>query len=94
MTELVSIAGSTEPGRQAIADFTFHKGPVGVRDRDGWMDVAFYAPSVRTTLPIHGLLDGQRVRITAIDTRPLDPTVRTRGATCAITATVIPDPQA
>ena len=93
MTEPTSIAGGTDPGRQAQAAFPFYKGPVGVRDRDGWMDVAFFAPSVRPTLPIHGLLDGARVRITAIDTRPLDPTDRRRGAMCAITATVLPDPQ-
>lgn len=91
MTEPTSIAGSTEPGRQTVAAFPFYSGPVGVRERDGWLDVAFFAPLVRMTLPISGLLDGKRVRITAVSTRQIDPTAKARGAMHAITATVIPE---
>jgi hypothetical protein len=96
MIEPTSLAGSAEPGRQAQAEFPFLKGPttVGVRDRDGWMDVAFFAPEVRAKLPADGLLDGQPVRVIAISTRVLDPTIRTRGAMCAITATVVANPEA
>lgn len=90
MTESASIAGATEPGRQAVAAFPFYAGPVGVRERDGWMDVAFFAPEVRAKLPVEGTLDGSRVRITAISTRQIDPIAKARGAMCAITATVIP----
>lgn len=89
MTDQTSIAGSTEPGRQAQADFPFYVGSVGVRDRDGWMDVAFFAPDVRAKLPVSGTLDGKPVRITAISTRPLDRTARGRGVMSAITATAI-----
>lgn len=90
MSDLRSISGTTEPGRQANADFPFYTGPVGVRDRDGWIDVAFFAPDVRVKLPAVGSLDGRKVRITAISTRQLDPSARSRGAMCAITMVVVP----
>lgn len=89
MSEPASIAGQVEPGRQAVAAFPFYNGPVGVRERDGWMDAAFFAPAVRATLPVSGTLDGRRVRITALSTRQIDPTAKPRGAMCAITATVV-----
>ena len=91
MTEPVSIAGGTEPGRQGVAAFPFYSGPVGIRDRDGWLDVAFFAPEVRAKLPVSGKLDGRSVRVTAISTRQTDPAAKARGAMCAITATVIPE---
>ena len=91
MTDPVSIAGVTEPGRQGIADLPFYAGTVGIRERDGWLDVAFFAPEVRAKLPAAGKLDGRDVRITAVSTRQIDPTAKPRGAMCAITATVIPE---
>ena len=91
MTEPVSIAGGTEPGRQGVAAFPFYSGSVGIRDRDGWLDVAFFAPEVRAKLPVSGKLDGRSVRVTAISTRQADPQAKPRGAMCAITATVIPE---
>lgn len=91
MTQPTSIEGSTEPGRQGIAAFPFYDGPVGIRDRDGWLDVAFFAPEIKGKLPVSGTLDGRPVRITAIATRKLDPAARPRGAMCAITATVVPE---
>lgn len=91
MTDPVSIAGGAEPGRQGVAAFPFYSGPVGVRDRDGWLDVAFFAPEVRAKLPVSGKLDGRDVRITAISTRQIDPGAKPRGAMCAITATVFPE---
>lgn len=94
MSEPASIAGSIEPGRQALADFPFYAGPVGVRERDGWIDVAFFAPEVRVKLPLAATLDGRGVRVTAISTRQIDPIAKSRGAMCAITATVISDPAA
>lgn len=90
MSQPASIRGETDPGRQAVAAFPFYSGPVGVREREGWMDIAFFAPEVRrANLPVAGLLDGQRVWITALSTRQLDPTAKPRGAMCAITATVV-----
>lgn len=91
MSDPVSIAGGTEPGRQGAAVFPFYSGPVGIRDRDGWLDVAFFAPEVRAKLPVSGKLDGRSVRVTAISTRQADPQAKPRGAMCAITATVIPE---
>jgi len=91
MSDPVSIAGGTEPGRQGVAAFPFYSGPVGIRDRDGWLDVAFFAPEVRAKLPVSGKLDGRSVRVTAISTRQTDPAAKARGAMCAITATVIPE---
>ena len=91
MSESVSIAGGTEPGRQGVAAFPFYEGEVGIRERDGWWDVAFFAPGVRAKLPASGVLDGRSVRVTAISTRQADPAAKARGAMCAITATVIPE---
>ena len=91
MSDPVSIAGGTEPGRQGVAAFPFYSGPVGIRDRDGWLDVAFFAPEVRAKLPVSGKLDGRSVRVTAISTRQTDPAAKARGAMCAITATVFPE---
>lgn len=86
-----SIIGAVAPSRQARADFPFYEGQVGVRERDGWLDVAFFALDVRAKLPVDGLLDGKRIRITAISTRQIDPSAKARGAMCAITATVVPE---
>lgn len=91
MTETMSIAGGTEPGRQGVAVFPFYEGEVGIREREGWWDVAFFAAGVRAKLPVSGMLDGRPVRITAISTRQIDPNAKPRGAMCAITATVIPE---
>lgn len=93
MTDPISISGSAEPGRQGVALFPFFAGPVGIRERDGWWDVAFFAPEVRAKLPVSGKLDGRSVRVTAISTRQTDPAAKARGAMCAITATVIPEDQ-
>jgi len=91
MTQTMSIAGGTESGRQGVAVFPFYEGPVGIREREGWWDVAFFASGVRAKLPVSGMLDGRSVRITAISTRQTDPSAKPRGAMCAITATVIPE---
>jgi hypothetical protein len=89
MTETMSIAGGTESGRQGVAVFPFYEGPVGIREREGWWDVAFFATGVRAKLPVSGMLDGRAVRITALSTRQTDPTAKARGAMCVITATVL-----
>ncbi|MBB4619983.1 hypothetical protein [Sphingomonas abaci] len=91
MTEPLSIAGGSEPGRQGVAAFPFYTGAVGIRERDGWLDVAFFAPEVRARLPAIGFLDGVKVRIASVAARQIDPSARPRGAMCAITATVIPE---
>jgi hypothetical protein len=87
MSDATSIGGTTEPGWQAQADFPFYKGQVGVRDRGEWLDVAFFVPaSPKPRLPTTGLLDSRPVRITAVSTRPVDPSLR-RGSMQAVTVT-------
>lgn len=93
MTELTSIIGEIEKGRQGVAAFGFYNGPVGIRDRGDWLEVAFFSPPVRATLPVTRMLDGKSVRITGIETRDPDPAtpVRPRSAnTRVIVATVVP----
>lgn len=91
MSEPLSIAGGTEPGRQGVALFPFYRGAVGIRERDGWLDVAFFAPEVNAKLPATGFLDGAKVRIASVAARQIDPSARPRGAMCAITAIVVPE---
>lgn len=85
----MSIAGKVAENRIAQADFPFYTGPVGVVQRNGWLDVAFHAADIRVRVPVSGMLDGVPVLITSLNIRPLDPNVKSvRGAMSAITLTV------
>lgn len=93
MTGSTSIAGSVEAASRGVADFPgLIKGPVGIRHRGEWIDVAFFAPAVQPPLPLRGTLDGQAAQVVSVTARELGdaPIGRTSAAaTKAITATVI-----
>jgi len=91
-----SIAGGVINGTTGFATFEFFAGQVGICQRDGAREVAFFAPLVTPDLPSEGILDGEKVTVIEIRTRPLNPGERTRGrdrGPCAIVATVIPSPE-
>lgn len=93
MTETQSIGGNVENGRTGMAAFPFFTGPVGIRDRDGAMEIAFYSPPMRFKLPVKGVIDGQDVQVIAVRARDLDPDRPTPAHSMeprAIVATVIP----
>lgn len=93
MTETHSIGGSVNNGRTGVAAFPFYKGSVGIRDREGEMEVAFYSQPMRFKLPVSGFVDGQKVTVISVRARDLDPDVPTSTrstALRAIVATVIP----
>jgi len=95
MNDTPSIAGGVVNGTTGIAAFTFYAGAVGICDRDGYREVAFFAPPVAPELPSEGFLDGEKVTVIEVRTRDLNPHERTRGrdrGPRAIIATVIPSP--
>lgn len=92
-----SITGAVDNGRRGAAIFRFYEGPVGIRDRDGVIELAFFSPPLHYRLPEEGLVDGQAVRVTGVRARDIDPDVpaSTRSTTPrAIVMTVVPiDPK-
>ncbi len=95
MSDTPSIAGGVVNGTTGIAAFTFFRGLVGICDRDGVREIAFFASPVTAELPSEGFLDGEKVLVTEIRTRDLNPGERARTrdrSPRAIIATVIPSP--
>lgn len=95
MTEIATITGDVQNGRRGVAAFpaSFYSGPVGIRERDGGMEIGFYTPPMRYRLPVEGMVDGVRVRVVSVSARDLDPAmpVPARSSTPrAITAVVVP----
>lgn len=94
MTETQSIGGMVDNGRRGVAIFRqIYQGPVSITDRGAQLEVAFFAAPLRCKLPFEGLLDGQRVQVTGIRVRDLNPEapVSTRSTDPrAIVATVTP----
>ena len=95
MSDTPSIAGGVNNGTTGVAAFTFYAGVVGICERDGTREVAFFASMMTPDLPAEGFLDGEKVIVTEVRTRDLNPHERTRGrdrGPRAIIATVIPSP--
>lgn len=95
MSDTPSIAGGVVNGTTGIAAFTFYAGGVGICERDGYREVAFFSPLVTPELPSEGFLNGEKVTVIEVRTRDLNPGERTRGrdrGPRAIIATVIPSP--
>ncbi len=95
MSEFTTITGEVENGRRGVAVFppSFYSGPVGIRERDGGMEIAFFAPPMRYRLPVEGTVDGVKVRVVSVAARDLDPAmpVPARSTTPrAIVAAVVP----
>jgi len=94
MIDTQSIGGAVDNGRRGVAIFRpFYEGPVSITDRGDRMEVAFFAPPARYKLPLDGMLDGERVQVTGIRVRDLNPEapVSTRSTEPrAVVATVIP----
>ncbi|MBD8547900.1 hypothetical protein [Sphingomonas sp. CFBP 8760] len=93
MSAAETITGGVNNGQRGTAVFTFYQGPVGIRNRSGWFEVAFFSSVVRPELPAAGLLDGKDVMVTGVTTRHLDPANPAKGRSeepRAITATVVP----
>jgi hypothetical protein len=88
-----SITGAVDNGRRGTAIFRFYEGPVGIRERDGAIELAFFSPPLRYRLPEEGLVDGQAVRVSGVRAREIDPDMpaSTRStAPRAIVMTVVP----
>jgi hypothetical protein len=95
MSDTPSIAGSVVNGATGIAAFTFYAGTVGICERDGYLEVAFFAHPVTAELPSEGFLDGEKVTVIEVRTRDRNPGEPTRGrdrGPRVIIATVIPSP--
>lgn len=95
MSDTPSIAGDVINGTTGIAAFAFYAGSVGICERDGMREVAFFAPLTMPNLPSEGFLDGEKVTVIDVQIRDLNPGERTRGrdrGPRAIIATVIPSP--
>lgn len=95
MSDTPSIAGGVVNGTTGIAAFAFYAGMVGICERNGFREIAFFAPTVETELPSEGILDGEKVTVIEVRTRDLNPGERIRGrdrGPRAIIATVIPSP--
>lgn len=65
---------NVENGRTADVEFPFYTGPVGVRERDGHSELAYFGVAPELKFPIYGKVDGKRVSVTAIQSRDLDQT--------------------
>lgn len=72
-------------GRTALADFAFFTGRVGVRDREDYIEAAYFGRTRNVRLPADGTLDGEAVRAIEIQSRP----VRAGAALRAITLTIV-----
>ena len=95
MSDTPSIAGGVINGTTGIAAFAFFAGSVGICERDGMREVAFFASMTMPNLPSEGFLDGEKVTVIDVQIRDLNPGERTRGrdrGPRAIIATVIPSP--
>lgn len=68
----VSLGGRVENGRQGEAVFTFYRGPVGIRDREDRMEVAFFADKVSVRVGTEGIVDSKIVTVVGVSTRELD----------------------
>ena len=73
MSDKTTITGGVDNGRRGFAVFTFYQGDVGIRDRGDMIEVAFFSPPVRPTLPAQGELDGRPVMVVGVTTRDFDP---------------------
>lgn len=84
--------GSIDNGRSALAEFPFYRGMVGVRDRDGYIELAYFDKVSDLKLPIDGKLDGERVRVLSVKARDLHQATASlsrTGSVRVITLTVV-----
>lgn len=95
MSDTSSIAGGVDNGTTGVAAFTFYAGGVGICQRAGYREIAFFSLPVTAVLPCEGLVDGEKVIVTEIRSRERNPGERTRDRDRGpriIIATVIPSP--
>jgi hypothetical protein len=93
VTEETVLGGSVENGRQGHAVFTFYRGPVGIRERDDRLEVAFFADKVSARIGTEGIVDSKIVTVIGVTTRELDqgaPRKPKSGALKLFVATVLP----
>ena len=65
------IAGRVDNGRRGQAQLPFYTGEVGVTERAGMLELAWFGRPLTLSKPAEGELDGVRIRVNGLTSREL-----------------------